>query len=46
MNIDPALRVTRYTIERDEKIEQKMVVKVEAAREYLKQAMDRILNDH
>lgn len=45
-HIDPALRVTRYTIQRDEAIERKMIVKVEAAREYLKLAMDRILNDH
>lgn len=45
-HIDPALRVTRYTIERDDKIEQKMIVKVEAAREYLKTAIDRIVNDH
>jgi hypothetical protein len=45
-HIDPALRVTRYTIERCEKIEQKMIVKVEAAREYLKTAIDRIINDH
>lgn len=45
-HIDPALRVTRYTIERDEKIEAKMIVKVEAAREYLKTALDRIVNDH
>lgn len=45
-HIDPALRVTRYTIERDEKIEQKMTVKVEAAREYLQTALDRIRNDH
>lgn len=45
-HIDPALRVTCYTIERDEKIEQKMITKVEAAREYLKTALDRIVNDH
>lgn len=45
-HIDPALRITRYTIQRCEKIEQKMIVKVEAAREYLKQAVDRIINDH
>lgn len=45
-HIDPALRVTRYTIQRDNAIEQKMIVKVEAAREYLKGAMARILNDH
>lgn len=45
-HIDPALRVTRCTIERCEKIEAKMIVKVEAAREYLKTALDRIHNDH
>lgn len=45
-HIDPSLRVTRYTIERDEKIEQKMIVKVEAAREYLAAAIERIRNDH
>lgn len=45
-HIDPALRITRCTIERCEKIEAKMIIKVEAAREYLKGALDRIHNDH
>lgn len=45
-HIDPALRVTCYTIERDMAVEKKMITKVEAAREYLKAAIARILADH
>lgn len=45
-HIDPALRVTRWSIERDDVIEAKMMRKVEAAREYLQDTVERILNDH
>lgn len=45
-HIDPNLRVTRAAFQRDDAIERKMIIKVEAAREYLQDAIERILNDH
>lgn len=45
-HIDPALRITRWTIARDLKIEARMVAKVKAARGYFQQQIEQIAIDH
>lgn len=45
-HINPVLRVTRVAVEREEALEERIKVKVEAARRYLDEVVQRIAEEH